>query len=458
MVSKLSKVKRMLGWKQRVKKPFIVMIGDVGTGKSTIVEKIAEQSGRSGDASFSLTTQSEIFWSYDGSMMIADTPGCNAIQDPFTHNQWVASAINFAPVSKIFIIVKADTRIDSVVTKVLQYNDKLLEIPEELVGVLVSHMDTVGYSDKLLKDTIQEYCQIKDIVLTSKDEAPHLLLRNLKKISERTKPIEFQIDGELFLKIFRVEPRERRALAAIDRRVDHFLTLKEDFDNNIIPAYQGKDLIDILFAFQAWMADILTDMQSEMCEELGYDATFSGPNGNTEAAHCAMLANRLRVIMFEIRKLTAQHAQRSAVDARACNHCGFVWVKVEGCEGATICGNKSGDLPTPVDVRNTAFTTVGRFKFNWNSVKLLIERTNNTEVQLQVTAGKDKVGCGRTITWCNMPRVNTLDLEDESYAPRQDGSEVLPRCDGYKEKLELEIEAKTEKLQLSDSSRPGPSK
>ena len=75
MVSKLSKIKRMMGWKKKSSKPFIVMIGDVGTGKSTIVEKIAEQSGRSGDASFSLTTESEIFWSFDGSMMIADTPG-----------------------------------------------------------------------------------------------------------------------------------------------------------------------------------------------------------------------------------------------------------------------------------------------------------------------------------------------------------------------------------------------
>ena len=95
--------------------PYVVLLGDVGTGKSTIVEKVSNVTNLASDGDTSVTKSSTVFWSIDGSLLIADTPGSNAIEDKLKHNLGIAGALNYLPVSKMFILVKAETRLDSVV-------------------------------------------------------------------------------------------------------------------------------------------------------------------------------------------------------------------------------------------------------------------------------------------------------------------------------------------------------
>ena len=117
------------------KPPYVVLLGDVGTGKSTIIEKLTGEKGRSSDANESFTLTAEAFWVPDGSLIIADTPGSNALEDKLEHNIWIASALNFRRVSRIFIVVKAETRIDTVVTNARKYADCFVELPMDVVGV-----------------------------------------------------------------------------------------------------------------------------------------------------------------------------------------------------------------------------------------------------------------------------------------------------------------------------------
>ena len=42
--------------------------------------------------------------------------------------------------------MKAETRIDEVVSRVREYADRFLELPLDLVAVLVTHMDTVQWT------------------------------------------------------------------------------------------------------------------------------------------------------------------------------------------------------------------------------------------------------------------------------------------------------------------------
>ena len=56
-------------------KPYIVLVGDVGSGKSTVVEKLTGETGLSSGGSGSKTQTTDYFWTEDGSLMISDTPG-----------------------------------------------------------------------------------------------------------------------------------------------------------------------------------------------------------------------------------------------------------------------------------------------------------------------------------------------------------------------------------------------
>ena len=94
---------------------YVVLVGDVGTGKSTLAEKISGVSGRSSDGKESFTTESKLFRSGEGGMIVADPPGSNAMRDKLEHNMQIAAALNYSAVSRILIVVKADTRIDTTV-------------------------------------------------------------------------------------------------------------------------------------------------------------------------------------------------------------------------------------------------------------------------------------------------------------------------------------------------------
>ena len=97
--------------------PYVVLLGAVGSGKSTIVEKVTGEDRIALNAGASVTRRSNPVWSVGGEFIISDTPGSNSINDKFEHNVWIATAFNFKPVSKIFIVVKADVgRIDGVIS------------------------------------------------------------------------------------------------------------------------------------------------------------------------------------------------------------------------------------------------------------------------------------------------------------------------------------------------------
>ena len=126
--------------------PYVVLLGDVGTGKSTIVEKVSNVTNLASDGDTSATKSSTAFWSIDGSLLVADTPGSNAIEDKLKHNLGIAGALNYLPVSKMFILVKAETRLDSVVDNIRKYSDRFVEFDPDILGVLITHMYTVSWS------------------------------------------------------------------------------------------------------------------------------------------------------------------------------------------------------------------------------------------------------------------------------------------------------------------------
>jgi len=179
--------------------PYVVLLGDVGSGKSTIVEKLTGEKERSSDAYESVTKTSEPFWVPDGSLIVCDTPGSNAMKEKLEHNVWIAGALNFRPVSRILIIVKAETRIDNVVDNVRKYADRFLDLPMEVVGILVTHMDTVGWGRKDLIDAVNDELGIETVIFSSFTTTGETLLPDILKVC--TERHNITVNDENFFKL-----------------------------------------------------------------------------------------------------------------------------------------------------------------------------------------------------------------------------------------------------------------
>ena len=148
---------------------YIVLLGDVGTGKSTLVEKISDTTGISSDNSTSCTRVSFLYQSFDNRILICDTPGSNAMSDKFNHNAWIATAINYSPVSRILICVVAHKRIANVIDVVRKYIEGFMDLPqmEDILAVCVTHMDQVNWSQEEFKTTLNGELGIESVIFSS---------------------------------------------------------------------------------------------------------------------------------------------------------------------------------------------------------------------------------------------------------------------------------------------------
>ena len=185
-------------------------MGDVGTGKSTLVEKLTGVKGRSSNAMEDFTRSSEAFYVPNGSLIVSDTPGSNSRKEKLQHNIWIAGAFNFRPVSKVCIAVKAETRIDSVIDNVRKYADSFLELPTELVGVLVTHMDVVEWAETCFSLGVSNDLDIDSVAYSARATGGDELLRNI--LATCSKKHNLTVDDENFLKFFKIHNHHQRIL------------------------------------------------------------------------------------------------------------------------------------------------------------------------------------------------------------------------------------------------------
>ena len=380
------------------KAPYVVLLGDVGTGKSTLVEKLTGIKGRSSDANESFTQTFKPFRVPDGSLVVADTPGGNALKDKLDHNLEIARALNFNPVSRIFIVVKAETRIDSVVDNARKYADRFLQLPMDVVGVLVTHMDMIDWTEKEFIPRIEDELGIDTVVFSWITTNHETLKKNI--INTCDEEHNLTVDDENFLELFKIPSNHRKILKSTSDEVKKFSDKKRAFDEER-KAFSGKHLIDLVFEFQAYMTDEIVEAQKRMSKTNNF--TFEGDVAAIEAGHVANMVNQLRMVLYDIRtECLGYQSEHGVSEFRKCPHCGTIWTKSEGCEGNTTCGNR---LDNVNDFRDPAYAELGTFSFRW----LVDGRLRITKISPKTVksdrGAKPQFGCGKSINWKEMATV-----------------------------------------------------
>jgi GTP-binding protein EngB required for normal cell division len=433
---------------------YVVLLGDVGSGKSTVVEKLTGEKGRSSDAGICFTRTSKAFYVLDGSLIISDTPGSNAMGDELEHNVWIAAAFNYKPVSRLFIVVKAEDRKDTVIDNISKYANRFLEPAEmDVLGVLVTHMDKVKWTAEELVPDVERKLGIDTVVFSSMDTAAEILLSNI--LTTCTKKHNLTVDGENFFKFFKLHNNHIKILRCTNDEVKRFSAMKKNFDE-AIRSFSGKDRVDLFFEFQAYMADEIVQAQMRLSEKNNF--TFYGDGAANEAGHVANMVNQLCTILYDVRaECVGFQIEHGVSELRKCPHCGLIWTKVEGrdCEGSTTCGNRPS---TVNDIRNSAFSVLATFSFEWIGNKLNITRGGNRIVNSQKSSSSTFVGCGKTITWNEMATVAVpYEFREAVKICTNDIKMLPPVASGFQEDLSNLLETATGAMKLSTKTiKPSP--
>ena len=421
------------------KPPYVVLLGDVGTGKSTLVEKLTEREGRSSNANESFTKATDVFWVPDYSLIIADTPGSNALKEKLEHNVHIAAALNFRPVSRILIVVKAETRIDSVIDNVRKYADRFLELPMDVVGVLVTHMDAVDWREKDFTPLIDKELGIDTVVFSWITTDHQTLKQSILKTC--TKTHKLTVNDENFFKLFKIHNNHRKILQCTSDEVEKFEDKKKAFDE-ARKAFSGKDLIDLAFEFQAYMTDEIVEAQKRLSEKK--DFTFGGAN---EAGHVANMVNQLRMVLYDIRtECLGYQSEHGVSELRKCPHCGLIWTKVEGCEGDTTCGNRPNAVN---DFRDPSYAELGTFSFKWlptGSLNIIKIGKKNVQSKKSESA---HYGCGKSINWKQMATVEVPpEFSQTVKVGTSDIKTLPPTAKNFRQKLSGMLSTVQERMKL----------
>jgi len=398
-------------------RPYIVLLGDVGVGKSTLVEKLTGKKGMSSSSSESFTRVSVLYESFDGKLDICDTPGTNSLKDRFEHNCNIAHALNYAPVSRILVIVKADTRIANVVSSVKDYACNFLpqELPFDLLSVCVTHMDMVKWEKDELLNALSENLGITTVVVSSLNTTGAELQKDLLEECAFKKAVKLTIDSEDFLKIFNIGGNQIKILRFIKKEVGRFVMKKNHFHKIVKQNWSAKEKMDMTFEFQAWMFEEITKSQKELAKKFNFDF-LSGPNIAAEAGHVANLTNQLRKVLSDVRVESMRYHKNVDSNFKSCPWCGEVWQKIQGCD-YTTCGNRVDDAKAS-DQWSGGVTF--HFAFIWDSKheKLVVKQKESDELKMDNINwkyGKRVAGCGKSIVWSNMTPVDApaeLDIID----------------------------------------------
>ena len=380
--------------------PYVVFLGDAGTGKSTIVEKLTGEKERSSNDSESFTKSSEAFMVPGGSLVVADTPGSNSRKDKEEQNIWIAGALNFQPVSRIFIVSKAQPRIDAVIDNVCKYADNFVELPFDVLGVLVSHMDLVEWKEEDFMSAINEELDIDAVIFSQLNTTAETLLPKI--LNTCTKRHDLTVNHENFAKLLKIPNNHRKILKFTSDEVKRFSLIKEAFDKE--RKIFASDQIDLAFEFLTYTSDEIADAKDRMTEYNNF--TFKGDNAALEAGHVLNMVNQLNTVLFDIRKECFKYQCEYGVsEFRKCPYCGLVWTKQESCSGNTICGN---EYSTVSDTGDGKYVVFGTFSFAWKNDNLTIKKKRTQD--LNNRCSRPMFGCGKTINWKDMA---TVELPDE---------------------------------------------
>ena len=426
---------------------YVVLLGDVGSGKSTVVEKLTGEKGRSSESSISCTRTSEAFCVPDGSLIISDTPSGNAVDDQLAHNVWIAAAFNYKPVSRLFIVVKAEHRKDAVIDNISKYANRFLEPAEmDVLGVLVTHMDTVKWTEEELTPDVERKLGIDTVVFFSKYTEAETLLSDILKTC--TKKHHLTVDDENFFKFFKLHNNHMKILRCTNDEVKKFSAMKKNFDEARL-GFTGKDLVDLVFEFQAYMVDQIVEAQKRLSEKNNF--TFYGDGAANEAGHVANMVNQLRTILYDIRAdCVGLQSEHGVSQLRKCPHCGLVWTKVEGgCDSRTTCGNRPSNVNDSLSV-----SVLATFSFEWIGNKLNIAKAGKKNVKSQKSSSSNFVGCGKTIIWSEMATVAVPPEFSETVKICTNDVKMLPPvASGFQEGLSNLLHSASGAMKLTKPSQ-----
>jgi GTPase SAR1 family protein len=320
----------------------IVLFGGVGSGKTTLINKLCGMNFKTSKEGFSCTRLVQCSPTIRNNNLILDFPGLNSMREIIQHLTQQRETLKAIPVRMICFVVKYDNRYEQLLKPIIQ-----------MVRIFKHHLKNVGiiftHSEQLNETTRSEIKAIveEEIGITSKNiifctlQTPEAELSNqLNNIKEKMENIKEtiiesseimkQFDSGVSLKF------EETGQEYLDKFKLITRLHQEEFDKT-----SDKELKRCLyFSLKSHKDKLIEEFKDKLLNEHQLDI-------HQVVSQVILLQNTFYHDFKNFKALAERHLEIQSVvynkemnRYKKCIYCGLIWFRVYGCN-SIVCGKRS---------------------------------------------------------------------------------------------------------------------
>lgn len=394
----------------------VALIGKLGHGKTRVLNTVCGTHFASQGGSKSVTRSAEMGVSKLFGIAIIDTPGLAPTEDVAGHVAAQKLALEMTPLSGVYLVLKCGRDGDMIDD---QINDIIDMVGEDSIRIIITHPDVEAkkgaFNANETKRSVSRLAGIEmEFISMVGLETTGQEIEKFIECTLLSEPKQIELKIEEVSRLASRSQQSRRidkAIRDIYAKIDAAQEYCNGFETVAKSHHQDVMIMDI-------QQDVTTMVQEE--KERVFRDVVTNLSIDTQTICFARagpsLSIRLKKMIEHTNKLLSWNVcdpSDPRNNYRACNHCGAVFTKVEGCDGATQCGA----LPKTRDesfwgsisyfFRHEWLLNSGRWILSprkQNRIRNLSLNANNaTETVHQKRPGSIiESGCGQTIEWTSM--------------------------------------------------------
>ena len=309
-------------------KPYVILIGTVGSGKTSLTEKLTGKRNL-GVRNFgkSATRVSTIYRTE--SFEFADTPGYQSIDDKLDHAVNIVCALQYRPVSRVFILVKFNSRIESMYRDVKDIVASLLEYVSVLT-ILVTAWDTSDRSDQTeneIKNQFSDLFKIQSLFFVGIETSADDLKEVVK--STFTIPETICVPSQKIHKYFDIKKEDLLIITYISDKTHEYQKLVQDAR---VTAEEFTDLSEkenFVFSAQVALKDIIDVFKEDFLSRFQLDPLKPEEFATLDQFHEELTAALRGYRAFcKLLNTYGNGSECPLSPFRRCPLCGEVYIKV----------------------------------------------------------------------------------------------------------------------------------
>jgi GTPase SAR1 family protein len=432
----------------------IVLLGEVGSGKTTIINKLAHSDFETGNDCKSVTSEVQIVSSTDHRNIIFDFPGFKVMDDFIPIFEVQYRTLKNIPIKTICFVVERRDRLDLIADSLISLKETFDEYIDNIIVIITK---TESY-DENKKNEVRKYIEDKTefdkVIFTDRKTKGWELLDKINALKIGMKNLEgINPKSREFIKHFKnaTENNMKKARREFVKEFDDALEIFQDeFDK---PATDKALKRALYFSFR--------DFKNNLIEKYYEVAKKEQVISDSVIEHVLSFSNQIFHKFEDFRIKTEREIEVNLTNYngetnrfKKCPHCGLIWFKIVGCNGKVKCGNRDKirdkfygifkDYIVKYENKNLEIQKIDvnqQDKYKGTEFTGLTNEETNKNIILQ-NEGKTLIrplGCGNWITWKEMEDVTEQVNEKLQSIPNRD----------YDVKFK-EIKDKEEKRNFSD--------